>query len=135
MAGFYLNEMPWRRDGTFQDQINFMIAVVDGAIERTNWDKLEDFSPSVDVYNPLLEDLKRMLGQFDEQDVERSGDHGEWLPSDEYVVCEAHHMLKYQVGSNYHCLHCNRSKATAKSTGGQANLIALDEIASSGITS
>ena len=45
VAEFYLNEMPWRCDGTFQDQINFMVAVVDGAIEQTNWDKLEVFSP------------------------------------------------------------------------------------------
>ena len=110
VAGFYLNEMPWRCDSTFKDQINFMIAVVDGAIEQTNWNKLDDFSPRVDVYNPLLEDLKRMLGQLDEQDVERSAGPGEWRPPDEYLVCEAHHMLKYQVGSDYHCLFCNRSK-------------------------
>ena len=56
-----------------------------------------------------------MLGQLDEQDVERSAGHGEWRPPDEYLVCEAHHMLKYQVGSvTIACFAIDR-RVTAKS--------------------
>ncbi len=85
--------MPWDRD-TFEDQIRFMIQVVDGALARTNWDKVKNFTPSIEQYAPLLENLKSMLSALQLADIETS----EWVPPAEYVMCDKHPALMYDVG-------------------------------------
>ncbi len=52
VVGFNLNEMPWDRDA-FEDQVRFMIRVVDGALARTNWDKVRNFTPSIEQCSRL----------------------------------------------------------------------------------
>jgi hypothetical protein len=112
MSSFYLNELPWKLGSLFQDQVDFMIAVVDDAIARTHWDWLEDFTPEREVYAPHLEGLGRMLAQLDPADVEPSRFYQKWGPPETYLICERHQMLKYQVGSDYYCIYCNRSRET-----------------------
>jgi hypothetical protein len=112
MSSFYLNELPWKSDSLFQGQVDFMISVVDDAIARTHWDRLEDFTPEREVYTPRLECLGRMLAQLDSEDVEPSRFYRKWGPPDAYLICERHQMLKYQVGSDYYCIHCNRARET-----------------------
>ena len=124
VVGFDLNEMPWDRDA-FEDQVRFMIRVVDGALARTNWDKVQNFTPNIEQYAPLLESLKSMLSDLRLVDIEIS----EWAPPAEYIICDDHPALMYDLGEppegsevvdkqlalayelgDYQCIICNWEK-------------------------
>jgi hypothetical protein len=113
VAGFDINDMPWLCGDTFADQVNFMVGVVDGAIAQTNWDKLDDLSPRLELFLPVLEDLKKMFAQLEMRDVGRFFGVGDWRPPEQYIVCQSHHMLKYQTKDGYHCIYRNRTRVMA----------------------
>ena len=124
VVGFNLNEMPWDRNA-FDDQVRFMIRVVEGALARTNWDKVQNFTPNVALYAPLLETLKNMLSDLRQTDIENS----DWACPSEYVICDYHPALMYDLGEppegsevvdkqlalayelgDYQCIICNWEK-------------------------
>jgi hypothetical protein len=124
VVGFDLNEMPWDRDA-FEDQVLFMIRVIDGALARTNWDKVQNFTPRIEEYAPLLENLKSMLSDLRPTDIEIN----DWVPPAGYVMCDDHPALMYDLGEppkgsevvdkrlasayeigDYQCIICNWGK-------------------------
>jgi hypothetical protein len=106
MVGFSLNEMPWDLDA-FDDQIRFMIGVIDGTLARTNWDKVEKFTPQISFYDPLLVQMKGMFSELRADDVEIATEVDEWLSPDEYLICDKHHVLKYEFADGHECIVCN----------------------------
>jgi len=107
LAGFEINAMPWEIL-EFEAQRRFIADVVDDALARTDWSKL-DYEPSPEVFAPVLKTFKEMVEKLECCEIAPNRD---WTPPDAYVVCERHSMLKFPghlYGKNeYICIRCDQ---------------------------
>lgn len=107
-VGFDLCDMPWDPD-SFQADRAFLLQTIQGARERTGWERL-DYTPAEELLFPCLDRLSALLSSLDASHI-RPENLEQWLaeagPEDPVVcgfpVCPRHQTLLTAFG----CHICN----------------------------
>lgn len=102
MAGLEISELGWTHDD-FDDQKGFVLAVVDAALAKSDWELL-GFEPRLESILPTLERLRAMIVAFPISSIPETTTDA-WIPDELPVhgVCEVHHIYLHEVG----CMICN----------------------------
>lgn len=102
---FCINEMPWD-PALFDGQRAFLDRVIEGALARTGWEKVDGWTPDVEVYAGLLERFGTMLRQLAPEDLKPLSDD-DWEPPADPILCPVHDVLAYDFYDDPTCLICH----------------------------
>ena len=107
-VGFDIVRMPWNKE-TFEKDKKFIIQVVNGARNRTDWEKL-DYSPNEELVSDYLDTFENLIRRMTMDDIrEESLNH--WLSEAKeddpvwcgFPRCEKHNIFLTCFG----CQICN----------------------------
>ncbi|WP_146652618.1 hypothetical protein [Labilithrix luteola] len=101
-AGLEVSEFGWTHED-FENEKRFILAVVDAALAKSNWELL-GFEPRPESILPALERLRAMIIAFPMSAIPRESEDA-WIPDElpTHGECEVHHVYLHELG----CMLCN----------------------------
>lgn len=107
-VGFEIARMPWEKE-TFEEDQKFMLRLINGARNKTGWERL-DYSPNEELVSNYLDAFENLIRRMTADDI-REESLNQWLSEAEaddpircgFPRCEKHNVFLTRFG----CQICN----------------------------